>query len=195
MDLLDVFRHLGGRYYVSSWVTWVTQWLELCKDSIYNGRGTSKPMTSLTGTEMCVLTSVFFGSSVSSAGPGAPLSVLTSWNWHNGWEPLLHLQSAADNGECHHSWSHMSAQSTRWRHHCWHHHQSTFHRARISFSQASSKMSHEEQGKEEVGRWTGHDSSVKNYSAELNIKRNIHTHTHTHFLCLQIRELKTEVSR
>lgn len=89
------------------------------------------------------LTSVFSGSSVSSAGPEALLSSLTSLSWRSGWELLPHPRSAAGNGECRRSWNHTSAQSKHSRHHCWHHRQNTSHRAHISSSQASSARSEE----------------------------------------------------
>lgn len=141
-----------------------------------------------------VLTSVFFGSSVSSAGLEALLSFLTSWNSHSGWELLLHPRSAADNGECHHSWSRMSVQSKHSRHHCWRRRQSTSHTAHISSSQASSVRSNEgggDEGRQGKVIWPW----VTPHKINNRVKgKKIRTHTRTHraFLCLQIREIRTE---
>jgi len=134
-----------------------------------------------------LLDSVFFGSSVSSAGLEALLSFLTSWNWHSGWELLLRPQSAADNGECHHSWSRTSAQSKHSRHHCWRHHPNTSHTARTSSSQASSVRSNEgggDGGRHGKVKWpwvTPH--KINNRVKGKKIRTHTYTHAHTTLSC------------
>lgn len=120
------------------------------------------------------LTSVFSGSSVSSAGPEVLLSSLTSLSWRSGWELLPHPQSVAGNGECRRSWNHTSAQSKHSRHHCWHHRQNTSHRAHISSSQASSARSEERRGDGERSgkmKWPWVIPNKSTTNKELHVKR------------------------